>query len=93
MLVFGGWWVWLNPRRLAEEIISNYFAHAFFLFLYAAIRIHRRKLQGSGIFGFVPDRNLLLNVDRRFVAAGREPEKAESWWLKVPRVVFQWFFW
>jgi hypothetical protein len=93
LLIFGGWWVWLNPRRLAEEIISNYLAHVFFLFLYAGIRIHRRNQLGSRIFGFVPAKGLLLNVDTRFVAAEREDEKAESWWLKVPRVVFHWVFW
>jgi amino acid permease len=91
MLIFGGWWVWLKPRRHADEIISNYFAHVFFLFLYAGIRIHRRNQQGPGRSGLVPDRNLLLNDDDRFVAAERKRKKPEKWW-KVPKVVFEWFF-
>ncbi|KAF8244072.1 hypothetical protein K440DRAFT_663699 [Wilcoxina mikolae CBS 423.85] len=93
MLIFGGWWVWLKPRRLPDEIISNYLAHVFFLFLYAGIRIYRRHNLGPGRSGLVPDNTLLLNNDHLFVAAEREREETGSWWWRAPKVVLQWFFW
>jgi amino acid permease len=93
MLIFGGWWVWLNPRRLPEEIISNYFAHIFFLFFYVGIKIYRRKYLGPGRFSFLPNKDLLLNDDDRFEAAEREIEETGSWWWRAPKVVLQWFFW
>ncbi|KAF8533397.1 amino acid permease-domain-containing protein [Trichophaea hybrida] len=93
MLIFGGWWVWLKPRRLPDEIISLYLAHTFFLFLYAGIRIYRRHYLGPGRSGLVPDNTILLNNDHLFVAAEREGEETGNWWWRALKVVFEWFFW